>query len=392
MNKYHKNVWLLNSIYLFHALVTAYAVVHVLFYREFFFTYTQISSLVIIGLITTLILEIPSGEFADLYGRKKALLIFAISGTLSAFIFLIGTNYWDFVIGVIFGGIQIAFWSGTLSAMLFESLKKLKKEKLFEKYFSYAHFLYIGTGIGTNYFIPILFNWNIKYPYYISLFLGIILIVLTLFLTETHKSRKYKQEKILSKYILQIKDSYRILKNNYDLVWILVFSISLSYSMIIFAHLINQPLIKQNFDFALYGLIFGLSTIVQTILTYYYPQILKKARKINVYLLIVLAWPISLILVLTKNIYLLIFFMGINWTLGSFRHIIFTSDANKLIKNDGERSTILSLESMIRALLIFILMPLIALIMDKISINMSIYILATISLIIGIIILIFRRN
>ncbi len=72
--------------------------------------------------IVTYILEIPSGAYADLYGRKNALLICFVSYIVSFLIFFFSYNFMFLIIAMIFYGIGEAFRSGTHKAIILSYL------------------------------------------------------------------------------------------------------------------------------------------------------------------------------------------------------------------------------------------------------------------------------
>ncbi len=78
---------------------------------------------------SALALEIPSGVFADRFGRKKCLLVAELSVSISFFILAFATSFWHVLVTQVLIGAGMAFSSGAKSALIFDSLKELKREK-----------------------------------------------------------------------------------------------------------------------------------------------------------------------------------------------------------------------------------------------------------------------
>lgn len=76
-------------------------------------------------------MEIPSGWMADVWGRKKTLILGSILGSAGFLIYSFSFGFWAFIIAEIVLGIGHSFVSGADSAMLYDSLKADNKT---EKY------------------------------------------------------------------------------------------------------------------------------------------------------------------------------------------------------------------------------------------------------------------
>ena len=83
--------------------------------------------------ITVVIAEVPSGIFADLYGRKYSFLLSQVSGFFSAVLILISTSFFLTTLGLVFWGISMAFSSGSLDALAVEDVIKQHGERSLSK-------------------------------------------------------------------------------------------------------------------------------------------------------------------------------------------------------------------------------------------------------------------
>ncbi len=95
----------------------------ILFFREMGMSFFQIGTLFSIREIATNILEIPTGVFADAFGRRKSMIICFVSYLISFAIFSFFPNFYIYGIAMIFFASGEAFRSGTHKAMILEYLK-----------------------------------------------------------------------------------------------------------------------------------------------------------------------------------------------------------------------------------------------------------------------------
>jgi MFS family permease len=95
----------------------------ILFLLEKNISFLQIGTLYAIREIFINILEIPSGIIADVFGRKKSLIVSFLFYIISFFIFYFTHSFYFFIPAIIFYAIGDAFRTGTHKAMIFEYLK-----------------------------------------------------------------------------------------------------------------------------------------------------------------------------------------------------------------------------------------------------------------------------
>ena len=84
--------------------------------------------------IAIVILEIPSGYLADVWGRKRTMLLGAIMGVIGFATYGISHGFAGFLIAEIILGIGQSCMSGADSAMLYDSMMEVKKEKQYSRF------------------------------------------------------------------------------------------------------------------------------------------------------------------------------------------------------------------------------------------------------------------
>lgn len=95
----------------------------ILFFREMGFSFLQIGTLFSIREISTAILEIPTGFFADSYGRKLSMVLAFASYIFSFLIIYYFPSFGMYALAMILFAFGEAFRSGTHKAMILEYLK-----------------------------------------------------------------------------------------------------------------------------------------------------------------------------------------------------------------------------------------------------------------------------
>ncbi len=100
--------------------------------------------------ITSLILEIPSGVLADVFGRKNMLFVSSIMRMTGNIIMIFSGNLFMVCISMMFQAASYNFSSGSGEALAYDSLKSVKQEVRYEKYASNQLILYrLCGGIST---------------------------------------------------------------------------------------------------------------------------------------------------------------------------------------------------------------------------------------------------
>lgn len=95
----------------------------ILFFREMGFSFLQIGALFSIREIATGILEIPTGFFADSYGRKLSMILAFTSYIFSFMIFYFFPSFGLYALAMVLFAFGEAFRSGTHKAMILDYLK-----------------------------------------------------------------------------------------------------------------------------------------------------------------------------------------------------------------------------------------------------------------------------
>lgn len=148
----------------------------VLFYQENGLGMQEVFTLQAIYSIAIVLLEIPSGYFADALGRKNTLIIGTVLGFLGYLVYSFSFGFWGFLIAEVVLGMGQSLISGADSAMLYDTLLQHNKHNDYMKHegrmISVGNFAEALAGIAGG----LLATISVRYPYYgqtLVAFLGV---------------------------------------------------------------------------------------------------------------------------------------------------------------------------------------------------------------------------
>ena len=122
----------------------------ILFFLQQGLSFTQIGFLIAFRELFINLMEIPSGAIADLFGRRRSMVLSFVSYIISFAVFGFSQDYWHFFIAMFFFAIGEAFRTGTHKAMIFTWLRI--EERLDEKTKVYGYtrsWSKIGSAVST---------------------------------------------------------------------------------------------------------------------------------------------------------------------------------------------------------------------------------------------------
>lgn len=164
--------------------------------------------------ITSLIAEIPSGMFADVFGRKKSLILSCVMSMLSALVRGFVPGFAAVCVSVGFSALSYNFISGSDSAIAYDTLLEAGQTDRYDRYISTQTAVYrISNGIATLFAGAAVIMGN-RNAQILSLAISAVNMVFLLFLRENKVILK-KAGDSLGKRIKDVyKGSFSFLKGN----------------------------------------------------------------------------------------------------------------------------------------------------------------------------------
>jgi len=366
----------------------------------------QIGILYAIREIMIYIFEIPSGVFADQYGKKTELIICFVFYVLSFIVFAIGTNFYVFAIAMILFGLGEAFRSGTHKSiiMLFLDMHDLSdiKSKIYGKTRSYSM---IGSMVSSLFTIVLVMTVSdLKFLFILAIIPYLIDIGLVLsypkvlndkkqihfnwkyFIKENINAIKYVFKDHQMRNILISSSSFqamfKILK---DFIQLILVSIPITY--LLFSQYDSEQHVKI-YAAIMYAFIFLISAITSR-----NAYLLLKLR--NAKSIVKTMWLMSGISSLIIGIFvqqILIVFIGfiLLYICLNIRKPLMVEIIGDYANKD-KRASVLSVDSQLTSLFIVIFAPILGFLSDTYSLSFM-FILVGIIMVITYILLTLRHN
>jgi len=372
----------ITKMYLFKIFsgVVFFAPVLMLFKEANGVSISEIYYLQIIFAMSMVLFEVPTGYFADIYGRKASMVVGATIQSVGIIAFGFAYGFFSFAVVEILMGFGVALYSGANSALVYESLNELGRSSEYKKIWGNMQFYnVIFVGISSVVGGVIADTLDMRYTIYASIPFYFMMVAVALSFNEPKRVKVIAKKGYGRLFFRNIKN---ILKDSSKLRWIVL------YSGIILA--LNQSIypIYQNYfelielDLVYFGLVFASFQVVSAFSS-------KYAHKAELYIdeksiLIALPFMVAVSYLLMGS-YLWVggfLFIYLQQFVRGFRMVVINDYINKLVDSD-HRATILSVESLFSRLILSLMLFVWGLSMEFISIVQTLQYIGLLALVIG---------
>ena len=393
MKDYASNVWKFYIASILSGFAVFYNGVDTLYYRHFDLSFEQIGFLVSASLTAILLFEIPTGSFADIYGKKISIIIGSFFSLAGLGLLAFGSRFAAFTIGFILLGIGRAFRSGAENALLYDWLSSVHRQHEYTKHQSRLQAAFVAIDIISGSVGFLLFGLNVRIPFIIS-FASMVLVILVQFTLQDISPRDGHLENAIRVYVNQIKEGLRIVSRSRMILWLIAFTLIYSIANMFFGNSLNLAFLKEVKGFttdqlALMGLIWN---VIQTTSLFFVSHLEKRMGQSRSILAIVILTPLLFLgLLLSSNFIVSSVLIGLYYSSMSFREVIIDAYMNTRISNQ-HRATVLSIASMIISSLAIFILPVLGNIVDRSSLNTGLLLLVVGTMILGILSMMMKRN
>ena len=338
----------------------------VLFFESKGLSLTQIMILQGTYSLFVALFEIPSGFFADIYGRKNSLVIGSIFLFLGYVIFSFFSGFNEFLFAEILLGIGGSLISGADSAILYDTLLEIKEEDKYTKIegrtYAIGNFSEGIAGVLGGF----LAMTSINMPVYIQTIVMFLSIPIAMTLVEPKSS--YKLAKSFSSIITVVKDTFIYQRK---LRWYIVYSSSMGIATLSIAWFVQPFLMEIDTPIIYYGIIWAFLNFTAGITSYY--SYLFNNHNLLIYISLIM---ITSLILLGFNIsyFGLIFIILIYLLRG-----VITPKLRNLININStseRRATVLSLRSFVIRISFAVIAPILGYISDSSDLSLVFYVLA----------------
>ena len=332
----------------------------VLFYESYGLNIEQIVLLKTILSLSVLILEVPSGYLADLWGRKACLVVGSGVWIVSWLIYCTGSSFLEFAIAEILAGVTGSLISGANTALGYDTLLQLGREQYYQVWegrlvaiagISEAVCGIIGAAIASI---------NLVYPFYLQTVCLIIYFGLALTLIEP----EYHQSIVETQKLDRLKNIIIDVVKRPRLRWLILLSGTFSSASFLIVWLSQDYLKQLEIPIQAFGwtwAIFHLGMSLASVNAYRLQRYLgiKKATFILVLILAISYVGLGNI----ERIYGIVFIMAIYMVRGFCSPLILNAINQQI--SSSVRATILSINSLVFRIAFAIVAPIIGAIASR---------------------------
>ncbi|MBD3313481.1 MFS transporter [Candidatus Woesearchaeota archaeon] len=184
-----------------------------LYLEKNLFTVTNVAIIFSIEAILWAVFEIPTGAIADIFGRKKTLIIGHMLALLSFVFLYIGGSMLVFILFAVLNSLGRSLGSGTESALIYDTLKSENKEEYYKKIIGTYHALWpfgavVGSLVG-GYIATFSLSLTV-----LLTFIPMVLATIVIFFLEEPEYEKEEERNILKHMI----NSSKIVIQDYQLI------------------------------------------------------------------------------------------------------------------------------------------------------------------------------
>lgn len=165
-----------------------YGAIIIIYFARVTHSYALAASLYSITYILAAVFDIPTSIFADRFGRKKTVILGAVTGVLYATFYALGVNYVILAVGAVFEGLSRAFYSGNNNALLHNLLSEEGIEHEYHNYSGKLNAMF-QVGLSVSAFIGgAIANVSFAYVMWLSVLAQVICFAISLQLVDSKKT------------------------------------------------------------------------------------------------------------------------------------------------------------------------------------------------------------
>ncbi|MCF6333396.1 MAG: MFS transporter [Draconibacterium sp.] len=258
----------------------------VLFYQDNGMGMSEIFLLKAIYSLAIVIMEIPSGWMADVWGRRKTLIFGSILGSVGFLIYSFSYGFLTFTVAEIILGIGHSFVSGADSALLYDSLKADNKTDNYTKQegwiTSVGNFAEAVAGILGGFLAAI----SLRTPFFFQFAVAAIAIPAAITLIEP-KINTIKHVHSIKKLVQNIRQT---LKTNQNLRFSILLSAVTGTATLTFAWLV-QPFFKTiDLPIEMFGIFWtalNLSVGISSVFAHKFEKLFGKRNSLMIIILLI---------------------------------------------------------------------------------------------------------
>ncbi len=357
-----------------------------LYFEKSLFTATNVAIIYAVEAFSIVLFEVPTGAIADLFGRRKTIILDHVITLFSLIFLCIGGNMIMFILYAILSAFARSLSSGTDSAMIYDSLKDEGKEKHYKKVIGiYGALWPLGASIGS-----IVGGYLAKSSLQLTVLASFIPVMIALVFTFFLQEPNYEKEEHRD-IVKHIINTSKIIAHNKQLI-IIIIAMFIMMSLGETIHLMSPIFFKfKNIPIMYFGYIVALTFGFSSLGFYFSYDVSEKIGNKRTLILVSILSPVC------NFIYTLI--MGIPfvffWTIPSIFFGLKNPILNHLLNlevSSKKRATVLSINSFMGQLGVAIVAPIFGYYADLYTIQSAIQLSTVLVLAVPLIFLLLKEK
>ena len=368
----------------------------VLFFQSNDLSLFQIFILQALFSVVVLVAEVPTGYFGDRFGWRTSLLCGSFVTLISSALFMVSSLFWQFALAEVLMGLSYCFFSGSDSALLYETLVDMQEQSSYR--YQEGRLLacsYASEGVAAV-LGAILASISLRFPFYVEFAIFLLLVPLVMSLIPPSRSHSLVQH--YSSYAVRsrAKKDFRYIVNyvltKSALKWVVIYSGFISF-LTLSAIWLMQVYFKQT-GLPVYwlGVFWSLLNMSRSLTSYWvcFFDYRFGAKKLFLYIPLIVSACFFLMGYHTSIIMMLLGL--VIQAMHGLKLPLVCSMINQQISAEM-RASVLSLDGMISRLLFIIVSPFIGYVADLGSLHVALYVLGGLALVGGLLVYLpFRRT
>lgn len=163
---------------------------------------------------TSLLMEVPTGMMADLYGRKFSRSLSRVAALVSTVLILVSKDFYLLALGFVFSALSYNLESGAGEALVYDSLKELGEEDRFVTVLGRTEVILQVVGVVSLLIGGYIATLDFDLVYKITILIGILALGSSLLFREPHYGRVTHQGGAWSLLKQQLMDSLAVLRGD----------------------------------------------------------------------------------------------------------------------------------------------------------------------------------
>ena len=333
----------LSSFFLIGPIIT-------LFFLEFI-PFSQLGIVFAVGIATAFAFEIPSGVWADRFGRTYVVALGSFLAGIELVLIAYGQSFGYFLAAAIVGGIGSALVSGADTAIVYDSLLSSKRQGESGKVYGRARAIrYFAIVIAALIGAP-LYTYAQTMPLYVNG--GVMFAAGLLVLTIREPPRSVRSYGWYVQ-VEGIREGFTQVLRSTTLRWFIAFSVFSGIAVWLYHDLLKLPHLELiGYPIASLGIIVAVISTIRSVVSWNADRIARSFGEGRTYVMLLLAPGMLLIaigLIPSMVALLLIIVLYCIW---SVQEVFCEAKIHELISSD-KRATIYSIHSFLNSVMLFI--------------------------------------